>query len=87
MNSLLLAIAEYPRSPLNGEQAIVISLTCLLVLLIASRTIECPHVGPKMPLPFSKTLFNDISVGGFLGAMSFGHILGTLLSLGFAPYF
>ncbi|MBC7823764.1 MAG: photosystem I reaction center subunit X, partial [Candidatus Parcubacteria bacterium] len=34
-----------------------------------------------MPLPFSKSLFNDISVAGFLASMSFGHILGVLATL------
>jgi photosystem I subunit 10 len=35
-----------------------------------------------MPLgPFSP-LFNNISVAGFLAAMSFGHIIGVALVLG-----
>lgn len=57
---------------------------CLLVLIIASRTIKYPQTGAKMPLPFSKSLFNNISVAGFLASMSFGHILGVLLTLAFA---
>lgn len=50
--------------------------SCLLVLFIASRTIRFPQVGAKMPLPFP-SLFNNISVGGFLAAMSFGHMIGV----------
>ncbi len=57
---------------------------CLLVLLIASRTINYPHTGAKMPLPFSKLLFNDISVAGFLASMSFGHVLGVLATFALA---
>jgi photosystem I subunit 10 len=36
-----------------------------------------------MPLPFSKSLFNGISVAGFLAAMHFGHIIGVRLTLAF----
>ncbi len=58
--------------------------SCLVVLLIASRTIKYPHTGAKMPLPFSKSLFNNISVAGFLASMSFGHLIGFLLTLALA---
>ncbi|HLO87443.1 MAG TPA: photosystem I reaction center subunit PsaK [Nostocaceae cyanobacterium] len=54
---------------------------CLLTLLIAGWTIRYPHVGRKMPLPFP-SLFNHPSVGTFLAAMSFGHILGVATVLG-----
>ncbi|MCU0567125.1 MAG: photosystem I reaction center subunit X [Oculatellaceae cyanobacterium Prado106] len=68
----------------NWLRPLLISGSCLFVLLVASRTIQHPHVGPKMPLgPFS-SLFNHISTAGFLAAMSFGHIIGTLLVLRFA---
>ncbi len=52
------------------------------MLLIASRTVDRPHDGPKMPLPLSSVLFNDISVPAFLGAMSFGHVVGVGLAFG-----
>ncbi|MEA5565434.1 photosystem I reaction center subunit PsaK [Anabaena sp. UHCC 0399] len=55
--------------------------SCLLVLLIAGRSIRYPHVGPKMPLPFP-SLFNNPSVATFLAAMSFGHIIGVAAVLG-----
>lgn len=55
--------------------------SCLLVLLIAGWSIEKPHVGPKMPLPFP-SLFNNPSVATFLAAMSFGHIIGVAAVLG-----
>ena len=68
----------------NWEGTPVIIGSCLLVLIIASRTIKYPNAGAKMPLPFSKSLFNDISVAGFLASMSFGHILGVLATLALA---
>ncbi len=76
--------AAFPTSGtelFNWEGTPVIIGSCLLVLLIASRTIKYPHTGARMPLPFSKSLFNNISVAGFLASMSFGHILGVLLTL------
>jgi photosystem I subunit 10 len=66
----------------NWQGTPIIIASCLLVLLISSRTIAKPHVGPKMPLGPLGPLFNDISVAGFLGAMSFGHILGVLAVMG-----
>ncbi len=63
----------------NGTPIIIGS--CLLVLLIASRTIQYPHVGPKMPLPFP-ALFNNPSVGTFLGSMALGHVIGIGAVLG-----
>ena len=59
---------------------------CLLTLAIASRTIAHPHVGPKMPLGPVAPLFNNISVAGFLAAMSFGHILGVLTVFGLSGF-
>lgn len=86
LNALLIAAAQgNPTESWNGTQILIITATCLLVLFITSRTIERPHDGPKMPLPFP-SLFNNVSVGGFLGAMSFGHVLGVLAYMGLAPY-
>jgi photosystem I subunit 10 len=81
MNPLLLA-ATNPTELWNWQGTPIMIVSCLLVLLIASRTIERPHDGPKMPLGPLAPLFNDISLAGFLGAMSFGHILGTLAIMG-----
>jgi photosystem I subunit X len=53
----------------------------LLCLLIIPRTIEEPHVGSKMPLPFP-SLFNNPSVGTFLASMSAGHLIGIGAVLG-----
>ncbi|MGV0024506.1 photosystem I reaction center subunit X [Phormidesmis priestleyi] len=87
LDSILLA-ADFPAAPasalLNWQGTPIIIGSCLFVLIVASRTIKYPHTGAKMPLPFSKSLFNDISVAGFLGSMSLGHILGVLLSLAIA---
>ena len=87
IQSLLIAAtnAAQPDDPTalwNWQGTPIIVASCLLVLLIASRTIAKPHVGPKMPLGPLSPLFNDISVAGFLGAMSFGHVLGVLAVLG-----
>ncbi|WP_244913245.1 photosystem I reaction center subunit X [Phormidesmis priestleyi] len=87
MISSLFFVAQFaiPGTELwHWEGTPVIIGACLLVLLIASRTIKYPHTGAKMPLPFSKSLFNDISVAGFLASMSFGHILGFLATLALA---
>lgn len=59
----------------------IIIASCLFVLFVASRTIRFPQVGPKMPLPFP-SLFNNPSVGTFLGSMSLGHVLGIGIVLG-----
>lgn len=64
-------------------KSVVMSGACLFVLLIASRTINQPHVGPKMPLGPLGPLFNNISLAGFIGSMSLGHILGTFLIINF----
>lgn len=80
-HSLLLAAANIPTTTTelwHWQGTPIIIGACLFVLIVASRTIKYPKAGPKMPLPFSKSLFNDISVAGFLASMSFGHILGVL---------
>jgi photosystem I subunit 10 len=79
--------AAFPTSAnvlFNWQGTPIIIGSCLFVLLIASQTIKYPHRGAKMPLPVSKSLFNHISVAGFLASMSFGHILGVLLTLALA---
>ena len=88
LHSILLAAAANQNTPtdlVGWQEAAIMTGVCLLVLFITSRTIQRPHDGPKMPLPFP-SLFNNISVGGFLGAMSFGHLLGALTIFGLAPY-
>ncbi|MDX2213071.1 MAG: photosystem I reaction center subunit PsaK [Oculatellaceae cyanobacterium bins.114] len=84
IQSLLLAAqqTENATSLFNWQGTPFIIGSCLLVLLIASRTIAEPHVGPKAPLGPFAPLFNNISLAGFIGAMSFGHILGVLATLG-----
>jgi photosystem I subunit X len=81
IHTLLLAV-ENPLELWNWQGTPIIIISCLIVLLIASRTIEKPHVGPKMPLGPLAPLFNNISLAGFLGAMSFGHIIGVLAVMG-----
>ena len=87
MNISLLFVAQFaiPGTELwHWEGTPIMIGACLFVLLIASRTIKYPHTGAKMPLPFSKSLFNNISVAGFLASMSFGHVLGVLATLALA---
>jgi photosystem I subunit 10 len=85
LTDLILLAAVQPTVPDTVRwswtgSAIIIGAS-LLVLFIASRTIRYPQVGPKMPLPFP-SLFNNPSVGTFLGSMSFGHVLGIAIILG-----
>ena len=67
----------------NWSRSWVLMGACLSVLFIASRTIQYPQVGPKMPLGPFGALFNNISVAAFLGSMSLGHILGAFLIINF----
>jgi photosystem I subunit X len=87
--SMLLAAAQQTTARAGNTwglpEALIMSISCLVILFLASRGIERPHDGRQMPLPFPE-LFNNISVGGFLGAMSFGHIVGSLLILTLADY-
>uniref|UniRef100_B8HWV8 Photosystem I reaction center subunit PsaK n=1 Tax=Cyanothece sp. (strain PCC 7425 / ATCC 29141) TaxID=395961 RepID=B8HWV8_CYAP4 len=66
----------------NWQGTPIMIISCLIALFIASRVIQEPHVGPKMPLGPLAPLFNNISLAGFLAAMSFGHILGVGAILG-----
>jgi photosystem I subunit X len=77
------AAANNPIESWNWSRSLVMSGACLLVLLIASRTIQHPHDGPKMPLGPFAGVFNNISLAGFLGSMSLGHIIGTFLIINF----
>lgn len=83
LNSMLLAAMQstYTATNANGTSEFIVMTVCnLLALFVLSRVIWHPHVGPKMPLPFS-SLFNNLSVPAFLAAMSAGHILGALAIL------
>ncbi|MBK1987326.1 photosystem I reaction center subunit PsaK [Sphaerospermopsis aphanizomenoides BCCUSP55] len=84
MSSILLAVqATVPNTVTtwNWSKTAVIVGSCLLVLVLAGWSIRYPRVGLKMPLPFP-ALFNHPSVGTFLAAMSFGHIIGVAAVLG-----
>lgn len=89
MHSFLLAATQAadatPTELGPVPKFLIITITSLLILFIAGRTIERPHDGPKALLPFP-ALFNNPSWGTLLGSVSLGHIVGTLLILGFAPY-
>ena len=68
----------------DWQRPLVISVSSLIVLFIASnKTIRYPHVGPKMPLGPLAPIFNNISVAGFLGSVSLGHIIGAFLIINF----
>jgi photosystem I subunit X len=77
------AASSNPIDVWNWQRPLVLSGACLFVLLIASRTIKYPHTGPKMPLGPFGALFNHISLAGFLGAISLGHIIGAFLIINF----
>jgi photosystem I subunit X len=82
--SLLTAVQPtVPNSAVefNWTGTYIIVGASLLSLLIIPRTIEEPHVGNKMPLPFP-SLFNNPSVGTFLASMATGHIIGIGATLG-----
>ena len=88
MNQLLLlglaqTAADSPVEAWNWTRSFVLIGACLSVLFIASRTIAYPNVGPKMPLGPFGALFNNISVAGFLGSVSLGHIIGAFLIINF----
>ncbi|TAF02063.1 MAG: photosystem I reaction center subunit PsaK [Nostocales cyanobacterium] len=83
---MLLAVqATVPKTVTtwNWTVTAIIVGSCLLMLVLAGWSIRYPQVGPKMPLPFP-ALFNHPSVGTFLAAMSFGHIIGVGAVLGLA---
>ncbi len=83
IHSLLIAAQPTPAAEsVSGwpGTALVITGISLIIALIASRTIERPKTGPKMPLPFP-SLFNNMSAGAFLGSVSLGHIVGVLTIL------
>ncbi|MEG3930421.1 Photosystem I reaction center subunit PsaK [Microcoleus sp. T2B6] len=83
-SNLLAVVASTVTDTASGDwQKPVVMFVCnILALLVLSRRIWYPHVGPKMPLPFP-SLFNNVSVPAFLACMSAGHLLGvfTILSL------
>lgn len=88
MNQLsLLGLAQTaltnPIEAWDWTRSLVMIGACLAVLFVASRTINQPHVGPKMPLGPFGALFNNISLAGFLGSMSLGHIIGAFLIINF----
>jgi len=91
INSNLLAVVESTLTDTasgNWQKPLVMFVCNLLALLVISRRIWYPHVGPKMPLPFP-SLFNNISVPAFLACMSAGHLLGVfaILTLHIDRYF
>ncbi len=75
--------ASNPIETWNWSRSLVLSGACLSILFIASRTIQYPNVGPKMPLGPFGALFNNVSWAGFLGSMSLGHIVGAFLIIKF----
>ncbi|MEG4318925.1 MULTISPECIES: Photosystem I reaction center subunit PsaK [unclassified Microcoleus] len=90
INSHLLAVVESAVNDTalgNWQKPLVMFVCNLLALLVLSRRIWHPHVGPKMPLPFP-ALFNNVSVPAFLACMSAGHLLGAIaiLTLGVDKY-
>lgn len=85
MIDLMLLAAVQPTVPntpaWDPQVGLIISISCLLVLLIAPRVIRYPQVGPKLPFPLPG-LFNNPSLATFIASMAFGHIIGTGIVLG-----
>jgi photosystem I subunit X len=73
--TLLAADTTVPATPaINTTVAIIISVSCLVSVILATR-IEKPKVGLRLPvLP--------LSIPAFIGAMCFGHIVGVGIVLG-----
>ncbi len=83
LDSNLLAVVQSALTDTasgNWQKPLVMFLCNILALLVLSRVIWHPHVGPKMPLPLA-SLFNNISVPAFLACMSAGHMLGAFMIL------
>lgn len=80
MQSFLLAAARPVENQIapwfSSGTPLIMSICCLLAVVIASRVVQRPDVGPMLPLGPLK-----MSVPTFIGAMSFGHLLGTLAVL------
>ncbi|HLP89734.1 MAG TPA: photosystem I reaction center subunit PsaK [Nostocaceae cyanobacterium] len=75
MNLSILLAASVPATPIwSPTVAIIISVSCLVVLLL-SFAIKYPKVGPQFPLL-------PISIPTFIGAMAFGHVIGIGIVLG-----
>ncbi len=75
ITSLLAAAASVPVTPeWSPTVAIIISASSVVALLLTLK-IDQPQVGPKLPgLP--------LSLGAFIGAMAFGHVIGIGIVLG-----
>lgn len=73
--TLLAADTTVPATPaINTTVAIIISVSCLVSVILATR-IEKPQVGLRLPvLP--------LSIPAFIAAMCFGHIVGVGIVLG-----
>lgn len=56
----------------------IVTICCILALILISRNIEKPDVGPKFPFALPP-LLPSISIPTFIAAMCAGHILGFLV--------
>jgi photosystem I subunit 10 len=75
LSILLAAQPTVPATPAwNPTVGIIISISCVIAVLLATR-IERPQVGSKLPgLP--------LSIPAFIAAMAFGHLIGVGIVLG-----
>ncbi|MEO1430158.1 MAG: photosystem I reaction center subunit PsaK [Cyanobacteria bacterium J06632_19] len=78
ISSILFAVqSTVPSTPSwSPTVGIIISLSSLLMVLLAPKVITYPQVGPKFPGPI------PLSIPAFVGAMCFGHVLGIGIVLG-----
>ncbi len=78
ISSILFAVQPTvpPTPSWNPAVGIIISVSCLVMVLLAPKIISYPQVGPKFPGPL------PLSAPAFVGAMCFGHVIGIGIVLG-----
>ena len=78
ISSILFAVqSTVPPTPSwSPAVGIIISISSLVIVLLAPKIIAYPQVGPKFPGPI------PLSLPAFVGAMCFGHAIGIGIVLG-----
>ncbi|NJO39804.1 MAG: photosystem I reaction center subunit PsaK [Cyanobacteria bacterium CRU_2_1] len=74
--TLLAAVPNTPAWSLST--GLVMILSNVAAIALASRVVKYPNVAPQFPVPIG------LGVPAFIGAVCFGHLLGTGIILGLA---
>jgi photosystem I subunit X len=75
-------LAALPETLVWSPKVGFVMILCnVLAIAIARNTVQKPDVGPQFPSP---ALAGGLSIPAFIGAASFGHILGVGAILGLA---